>query len=119
VAEQCETRVILGAIGGLLPPPPPGAGGPFALSEPGRLEALVSEAGLMPERAVDVAQCFDFRDLDTAVRAQLSSGPARRAIDHAGEAATRAALAEAYGPHRQPDGRYRQQNTFRFVVSRA
>ena len=118
-AEQCETRVILAAIGGLLPPPPPGAGGPFALSEPGRLEALLSEAGLTPERAVDVAQCFDFPDLETAVRAQLSSGPARRAIDHAGEAAARAALAEAYRPHRQPDGRYRQQNTFRFVVGRA
>jgi len=117
--EQCETRVILAAIGGLLPPPPPGAGGPFALSEPGRLEALVASAGLTPDGAFDVAQSFDFPDLETAVRAQLCTGPARRAIDHAGEAATRAALAEAYALHRQADGRYRQHNTFRFLVSRA
>src|ERR1700730_13808469 len=47
--ELCESRVIIAAIGALLPPPPPGAGGPFALSEPGRLEALARAAGLSPE----------------------------------------------------------------------
>src|SRR5205823_3252323 len=36
-ADQCEMRVLLGAIGSLLPPPPPGAGGPFALAAPGAL----------------------------------------------------------------------------------
>jgi SAM-dependent methyltransferase len=31
---RCESRTILAAIGGLLPPPPPGAEGPFALAAP-------------------------------------------------------------------------------------
>ena len=35
------TMPVTNAIGALLPPPPPGAGGPFALSQPGALEALV------------------------------------------------------------------------------
>jgi SAM-dependent methyltransferase len=37
-ADQCEMRVVIGAIGALLPPPPPGAGGPFALAAPGALD---------------------------------------------------------------------------------
>ncbi len=45
-AEVCEAAAILKAAGKLLPPPSPGpgAGGPFALSEPGRLEALLAQA---------------------------------------------------------------------------
>jgi SAM-dependent methyltransferase len=117
--ERCETGSILAAVGGLLPPPPPGAEGPFALSAPGLLEALVEAAGLHAETAADAPMSFHFPDLDTAVRAQLTSGPARIAIEHAGEPAVRTALAGAYARYRQPDGAYRQDNVFRYVVARA
>ncbi len=118
-AEQCETRAILAAIGGLLPPPPPGAGGPFALAAPGALEALIEGAGMTAERAIDVPTPFVFPDLETGVRAQLASGPARRAIEVAGIEATRTALTDAYAGSRQPDGTYRQDNVFKVVVARA
>jgi SAM-dependent methyltransferase len=117
--ERCETRVILAAIGGLLPPPPPGAEGPFALSEPGRLEALATTAGLAPEATGDAAMTFSFPSLDAAVRAQLTSGPARLAIEHAGEPATREAISAAYAGSRQLDDTYRQRNIFRYLVARA
>ena len=117
--ERCETSSILAAIGGLLPPPPPGAEGPFALSEPGRLEALVEAAGLRAERTADAAMSFRFPDLATAVRAQLTSGPARVAMEHAGEPAVREALTGAYAASRRPDGTFRQDNVFRYVVARA
>jgi SAM-dependent methyltransferase len=117
--EKCETRVILAAIGGLLPPPPPGAEGPFALSEPGRLEALATAAGLTPLAAADAAMTYSFPSLDVAVRAQLTSGPARLAIEHAGEPATREALSAAYAGDRQLDDTYRQRNVFRYLVARA
>ena len=118
-AEYCETRSILGAIGALLPPPPPGAEGPFALSDPGRLEALVEAAGLRADGVGDAPMTFRFPDLATAVRAQLTSGPARVAIEHAGEHAVRDALAAAYADNRQADGSYRQHNVFRYIVARA
>ena len=61
---------------------------------------------------------FAFPDLGTAVRAQLTSGPARMAIEHAGEQAVKAALADAYVDSRQPDGSYRQDNVFRYLIAR-
>jgi SAM-dependent methyltransferase len=118
-AELCETRSILAAIGGLLPPPPPGSEGPFALSAPGRLEALAEAAGLRADRVADAPMSFQFPDLKTAVRAQLTSGPARIAIEYAGEQAVKDALADAYVDSRQPDGSYRQDNVFRYLVARA
>jgi SAM-dependent methyltransferase len=117
--ERCETRVIIAAIGALLPPPPPGAGGPFALSEPGRLDQLARSAGLTPEHSEEVPVTFTYPDLETAVRSQLSSGGARRAIGVAGEAATREAMRAAFAGSRQTDGTYAQSNVFRYLVARA
>jgi SAM-dependent methyltransferase len=118
-AEQCEMRAVLGAIGSLLPPPPPGAAGPFALAAPGALEALVEGAGLETERAIDVPTPYTHADLDTAVRAHLASGPARRAIDTAGLKATRAALAAACEHARQADGSVKFDNVFKVLIARA
>jgi len=53
------------------------------------------------------------------VRTQLSSGPARLAIEHAGEPSTRTALAAAFAGSRQPGGSYRQDNSFRYLIARA
>ena len=117
--ERCQSRVILAAIGGLLPPPPPGAEGPFALSVPGKLEELAEAAGLVPEQADEVPTPLIYPDLDTAVRTQLSSGPARLAIEHAGEPSTRKALTAAFAGSRQPGGSYRQDNSFRYLIARA
>ena len=112
--EQCEMRSVLGAIGALLPP---GATGPFALAAPGALEALVEGAGLKAERVVDVPTPYIDADVATSVRAHLSSGPARRAIDTAGLATVRGALTAAAEAARQPDGTVRFDNVFRLVVA--
>jgi SAM-dependent methyltransferase len=118
-AERCETRVVLAAIGGLLPPPPPGAGGPFALSAPGNLEALVEQAGLKPQRADEVAVDFLFASLDDAVRAHLSAGPARRAIEHSGREATADAIRSSLESSVQPDGTSLHRNAFRYLIATA
>jgi len=73
---RSQMREVLGAIGGLLPPPPPGAAGPFALSVPGALEALVEPAGLRAGAVGEVPTPYVWPDVATAVRAQSSSGPA-------------------------------------------
>lgn len=72
--ERCDMRTVLQAIGSLLPPPPAGAGGPFALSARGALVTLVESAGLAAERSIDVPTPYTYPDIDTAIRAQMSSG---------------------------------------------
>jgi SAM-dependent methyltransferase len=117
--EQCEMRLVLGAIGSLLPPPPPGAGGPFALAAPGALEALVDGAGLNAERVIDVPTPYIYADVGTAVQGQLASGPARMAIDRAGRDKVSSVLTEALETVTQPDGSVRLDNVFKVVVARA
>jgi hypothetical protein len=112
-------RVLLAAIGSLLPPPPPGAAGPFALAAPGALEALVESAGLTAERAIAVPVSFTFLDLDAAVRGSLASGPARAAIERAGEGAVRDASRRAQAGFVRDDGSVRLDNEFRVVMARA
>ncbi|HVL99478.1 MAG TPA: class I SAM-dependent methyltransferase [Egibacteraceae bacterium] len=117
--ERCQARAIIAAIGGLLPPPPPGAGGPFALAAPGALEALVESATLTVERALEVPTPFTWPDVGTAVRANLSPGPARAAINHSGIDRVRDALTAVFEACTGPDGSVRLDNVFRVVVAHA
>jgi SAM-dependent methyltransferase len=117
--EQCEMRVVLAAIGSLLPPPPPGAGGPFALAAPGALEQLVQSAGLTPVDVIDVPTPYIYPDVDTAVQGQLASGPARMAIERASRETTRSTLVEALAPLARSDGSIHLDNVFKVVVASA
>jgi SAM-dependent methyltransferase len=118
-AERCDMSSYMAALGSVLPPPPAGAPGPFALSVPGALESLVERAGLVPVRAADVDVVFDFTDAATAMRALKASGPAIRAIRHAGDAAVTDAVAAAMAPYRGPDGHFRFNNQFRYLIAHA
>jgi ubiquinone/menaquinone biosynthesis C-methylase UbiE len=117
--DRCDGRVLIAAMGALLPPPPPGAGGPFALAAPGALEALVESAQLTAQRAIEVPAPFVYPDLATAVRANLSAGPARAAIERAGEDAARTAATGALERFLRADGSVRLDNVFRVVLARA
>ena len=118
-AERCETRVVLAAIGGLLPPPPPVPAVPLPSASPGSSRTLVTAAGLTPKDADEVAVPFVFPNLDTAARGHQSSGPAQRAIQVTGRAAVEAALRDALEPSIQADGTSRHDNAFRYLVATA
>jgi SAM-dependent methyltransferase len=115
--EQCDAADVLKAVGSLMPPAPPGAPGPFALSPPGAVEALVETAGLTVLRAVEVSCPMAYPDLETAVRGLASSGPSAVARATAGDDALRAVLVESLAPFGRPDGSYRLENVFRYVVA--
>ena len=116
-AEACEATAYLGALGRNMPPPPPGAPGPFALSPPGALENLVTQAGLQPVAQHDVECPWVFPNLKTALLALLSAGPATKAIANAGRGKVEADVAEAIAPFLQSDGSYRLENVFRFLIA--
>jgi SAM-dependent methyltransferase len=116
--ELCESGVMFREIGPLMPPTPADAPGPIAWSEPGKLEDLASQCGLTPIGVHDVDNPLAYPDLASAVRTQLSSGPAQLAIQHSGLPAVRGALTRAFALSRKQDGTYRQENVFRFLVAR-
>jgi len=118
-ADRCDMSTYMAALGSVLPPAPPGAPGPFALSIPGALEALVERAGLVPVRAATVDVRFDFEDSRAAMRALKSSGPAIRAVRHAGDAAVTDAVEKAMRQYRGSDGHFRFDNQFRYLIARA
>jgi hypothetical protein len=71
---------------------------PFALFEPGRLEALVQPAGLTPIHTAEVACPFEYPDGETAWRAMSSAGPFVAANRSAGEQRVRQAVEAALPP---------------------
>jgi SAM-dependent methyltransferase len=117
--EDCDIAATIAAVGKLLPPPPPGAGGPFALSAPGRVEALLQQAGLTPLTSGDVDCTLEFPDLETGVRGHMSAGPQVAAARRAGDEAVRQAVAESLASFRTSEGGYRQRNRFRYVIAAA
>jgi SAM-dependent methyltransferase len=116
--ERCESGAIFAELGPLLPASPPAAPGAIAWSEEGQLQHLAEMAGLIPVTVQDVPNPLIYPDLATAVRTQLSSGPAQAAIQHSGLPAVRGALTRAFAGNRKPDGTYRQENVFRYLVAR-
>jgi SAM-dependent methyltransferase len=119
VPERCEAAVYLAALGPLMPPATPGAPGPFALSAPGALEELAGAAGLTPGAADEVPCRWVYEDLDTCLRALLSSGPAVKAIQTSGEAAARDAVTTAIAPFRDASGGYSIGAAFRYLITTA
>jgi SAM-dependent methyltransferase len=112
--QDCEMREVFAALRALLPPPPPGAPPPHpgALSEPGALAAVLERAGLRVVEEGEVACPFVFPSAEVSWRANASAGPNQLAIAHSGEAAVRAAFAEADRAHTRPDGSIRYENVF-------
>jgi SAM-dependent methyltransferase len=117
--ERCEfLSAVMPAVGALMPPPPPGAapGHPGALSEPGALAAVLDRAGLRVVEEGEVACPFVFASAEASWRANASAGVNQLAIAHSGEAAVRAAFAEADRAHTRPDGSIRYENVFLWAV---
>ena len=117
--EASQSAAYIVALGSLLPPPPPGAPGPLALSADGALEALAREAGLMPGAVADVDWPWAYPDERTALRGLLSTGPALRAIEHAGEDAVRDVVLNVIAPFRTGSGGYRIESSYRYMLAQA
>jgi uncharacterized glyoxalase superfamily protein PhnB len=115
--EDCETSSYMDALRSLLADSQSGVPGPFAFSSQPALEAAVREAGLHPESFHEVDAPFEYPNLETTLRAMLSSGTAVRAVEASGEGKVMEALTEAVAPFRRRDGSYRLANKYMFLVA--
>jgi SAM-dependent methyltransferase len=109
---------VMPALGPLMPPPPPGAPPPHpgALSEPGALAAVLTQAGLRVVDEGEVSCPFVFPSAEASWRANASAGVNQAAIAHSGERAVRAVYADADRAHTRSDGSIRYENVFLWVA---
>ncbi len=115
--EDCEHAAVLAAIRALLPPGLTGTSSPFALSEPGRLEALLEQAGLRADDSGEIASIFAWADSETAWKAISSAGPTVMAVRYAGEEKVKQVVLDSLAPFRTSNGGYREENTYRYVIA--
>jgi SAM-dependent methyltransferase len=117
--EDQEVLAVTAPLRAMEPPEPPSpTPDPPPVREPGVLERLAREAGLQPTLAAEVDVPFELPDEATLQRAFLAdAGPL--VVEHAGEEAVRRTIVEAAARFRRPDGSYRFENRFRYVVAEA
>jgi len=115
--QDCDHAPVMAAIAALLPSSPTKADGPYALSEPGRLEALLEQAGLRAEDNGEIASTFEWPDDETAWKAISSAGPTVMAVRYAGEEKVKQVVFDSLMPFRTNTGGYREENTFRYVIA--
>lgn len=111
--ERCDLAALLGALRPLVP----GTSAAPRLAEPGVLDGLVRQAGLAPVREGDVRCAFAWPDAEAMLRSVLAAGMAVTAMRAAGEEAVRRAALEALAPFRAPDGSYRVENDWHYLVA--
>jgi SAM-dependent methyltransferase len=116
--DQSQQAAIMDAISVLAPAQPPEAPGPFALSGPGVVEAVLQAAGLRLVERGEVPIVVDYPDAEAACRAMMQGSAGVRAVQHSGEARVRQAILEGLAAYRTKGDGYRLENRFRFLIAR-
>jgi hypothetical protein len=92
--------------------------GMFALSEPGRLDALLSAVGLAVQADDEIECPVVFQDTRDAVRAFTGSGPMQLAIMESGERIVSEAARQTLTPYSGQDGRVTLPAWYRAVITK-
>jgi ubiquinone/menaquinone biosynthesis C-methylase UbiE len=114
--EQCGLGPAIGAVSALMPEPPRSK---FDFHEPGVLEGMVSAAGLRPREADYLVNELAWPDDAALIRELLAPGSIELAARTVGEDAVSAAILDAMQQFKTPDGGYRLQNEWRYLIATA
>jgi ubiquinone/menaquinone biosynthesis C-methylase UbiE len=117
--DKCESTLVFGSVGQLLPAQAEADGGGRALHEEGTLETLASEAGLTPKEAGYFELAEEYPDLATFLRGYLAAGPIVRAARSLGEQAVRDALTEGVRSLMTAGGGVRFEDELRYLIATA
>jgi SAM-dependent methyltransferase len=117
--ENTELVAALRALAPLMPPAPAGGPGPFALSYPGALEALVEQAGLTATDDGYIELTFEYPNETALLKGNNSNGPVVLAERTSGEPTVADAVRNALAPFRTVSGAYRIETEWRYATARA
>lgn len=113
--DECEQRIIVAAMQALLPRPLDAE--PFALSAPGVLDALATQAGLKVLHHGTVTCAAEYPDVEILWQAQAAAGPLQAVMRVVGAQPLKAAVLCAVAPYRTRTGGVRLQNHYRYIVA--
>jgi SAM-dependent methyltransferase len=102
-----------------MPPRPADAPAEPDYSRPGVLEDLATQSGLTPHDAFDTSWAFEFPDEDTMRRALVAPAGLALLVGPDREDEFKDALSAGLARYRDPDGSYRLQNEYHFLIARA
>lgn len=116
--EMSDATNVLKAISGLVPPPPPGTPGPFALSEDGKVEAILKDLDLHLEKRLTVPCQFIYPSLSDGVKSFMGTGPAANALKYTDKTTVEETIKNALAPYHTVDNFYYQLNHFLLFIVR-
>ena len=117
--DRFDLGLMKGALAQFAPPPPPGRLDPTTLWRPGVLEDLATQAGLIPDCAFDLRWAYEYADEADLTRGMMSAGGFGAIVGAERQDAARAAIVEALAVCRTPDGGYRLENEWHYLIARA
>jgi SAM-dependent methyltransferase len=113
--ERSESTALHLAMSALSPPERQASHAPYALSDPGQLEAALDAAAFGPAVAEEVVCVWRYGRAADAVRGLLSSAGATRAVEDVGRDAVEAVIESALEPFTDAAGIVSMRNVFRLV----
>lgn len=117
--ERCDLEAMKVVARRFLPARPPDAPPPPELWRPGVLEAMATAAGLTPQTAFDTAWAYEWPDEETLGRELMAPMGLAELVGPSHEHEVRREIVDALAPYRTPEGGYRLENEFRYLVARA
>jgi SAM-dependent methyltransferase len=117
--ERCDLEAMKVIVRPFMPPRPPDAPPEPELWRPGVLERMAADAGLTPEVAFDITWAYEVPDELTLGRAMVAPAGIATLVGPSREEEVKAAIVEGLAPYRAPEGSYRLENEFHFLVARA
>jgi SAM-dependent methyltransferase len=117
--EHNDMEALKEMLRPFMPPRPADAPAEPDYSTPGVLEDSATRAGLKPVEAFDVTWAYDYPDAETLGRALVAPMGIAVLLGPDREEAFKDAVVERFAAHREPDGHYRLQNSFHFLIARA
>jgi SAM-dependent methyltransferase len=117
--ERRDLEAMMAIAHPYLPPRPADAPPEPEYWRPGVLEDAATSAGLTPEAAFDLTWAYEYADQETLGRAMMAPAGIAALVGPEREEEVRAAIVDGLAPYRTPDGGYRLNNEFHFLIARA
>ena len=117
--ERCDLEAMKAVARPHLPPPPPDAPPAPKLFEPGVLEELATAADLTPVRAFDTSWAYEYPDEASLARAMLAPAGIAALVGPSREEAVGKEIIAALAPYRSPEGSYRLENEWHYLIASA